>query len=97
VEELTDVYTHQAYPQLNRRVRKQKERERMALTSVDAQTIKYADILDNAIDIIESADDFASKFLFECRALLQHISKGNAELYLRVINKVNEELRVLAI
>jgi (p)ppGpp synthase/HD superfamily hydrolase len=49
--ELTDVYTKEAYPQYNRRVRKDKEHVRGAATSPSAQTIKYADIISNSIDI----------------------------------------------
>lgn len=79
--ELTDVFTKQAYPQLNRRQRKQKEHERLAHTSFEAQTIKYADIIDNSTDVVTQDPDFARTFLHEYQHLLQLITKGDAELY----------------
>jgi (p)ppGpp synthase/HD superfamily hydrolase len=81
VKDLTDVYTYNNYPTLNRRQRKDKEYERLAFVQPDAQTIKYADIIDNCMDIAESGDDFAPKFLQECQQLLKKIRKGNATLY----------------
>jgi (p)ppGpp synthase/HD superfamily hydrolase len=92
VIELTDVYTHQAYPKWNRRVRKDKEFARMAATSADAQTIKYADIIDNAKDIIGSGNDFSQKFLYECRTNLRTMNKGDAGLYEQAVQLVNEYL-----
>jgi (p)ppGpp synthase/HD superfamily hydrolase len=80
VEELTDVYVKADYPRWNRRKRKSKEAERMEQTSADAQTIKYADIMDNAAQIVEQDPDFAKVFLSECRALLKKMAKGNASL-----------------
>src|SRR5687767_3762622 len=81
VKDLTDVYTHSAFPQWNRRVRKTKESERLASSHPDAQTIKYADIIDNSESIAGSGDDFAAKFLHECRSLLKKMKAGNPELY----------------
>lgn len=81
VKDLTDVYTKDAYPKLNRRQRKEKEHNRLANAHPDAQTIKYADIIDNCMDIADSGDDFAPKFLMECRSLLHKMDKGNQELY----------------
>ena len=81
VKDLTDIYTHAAYPDWNRRVRKNKEVDRLSKAHPDAQTIKYADIIDNAESIAGSGDDFASKFLFECRNLLKKMTAGNADLH----------------
>lgn len=80
VEELTDVYVKSNYPHWNRRKRKDKEADRMEQTSGDAQTIKYADIMDNAEHIVEQDPDFAKVFLYECRTLLKKMVKGNASL-----------------
>jgi (p)ppGpp synthase/HD superfamily hydrolase len=79
--ELTDAFTKQAYPQLNRGQRKQKEHERLAHTSFEAQTIKYADIIDNSRDVVTQDPEFARTFLHEYHQLLQLITKGHAELY----------------
>ncbi|MGZ5218578.1 MAG: HD domain-containing protein [Chitinophagaceae bacterium] len=88
VEELTDIYTKENYPHWNRRKRKTKEAERLSKTSSDAQTIKYADIIDNSVDINNAETGFARVFLFECRALLKAMTKGNTILYHRAIETV---------
>jgi guanosine-3',5'-bis(diphosphate) 3'-pyrophosphohydrolase len=89
VEELTDVYIKENYPKWNRRKRKNKEADRFENTSAEAQTIKYADIIDNAPEIAEKDPDFAKRFLPEYRALLKRIPKGNAELYKRAVETVD--------
>lgn len=93
VVELTDVYTKEAYPQWNRRMRKELERERMARISADAQTIKYADIIDNAQEITVQDPQFAPRFLKECKMMLQVMRQGHAGLYHQakelVINSLN--------
>lgn len=68
VAALTDVYTKRAYPQLNRRARKQLEAERLAQTVPDVQTVKLLDIQDNWVGI--RGDAFATVFHEEARALL---------------------------
>lgn len=47
VVELTDVYTKENYPDLNRKKRKQMEAERLAQISEEAKLIKRADLFDN--------------------------------------------------
>lgn len=47
VVELTDVYTKENHPDLNRKKRKQLEAERLAQVSEDAKLIKRADLFDN--------------------------------------------------
>lgn len=93
VQDLTDIYTHAAYPHMNRRWRKEKECDRLAHAHPDAQTIKYADILDNSIGIAESGDDFAAKYLQECKAILKRITKGNAEMYKEAMDAVEAALK----
>ena len=92
VEELTDVYIKSDYPQWNRRKRKNKEAGRLEKTSAEAQTIKYADIIDNAPEIAEKDIDFAKRFLPEYRALLKRITKGDPELYKRAKETVNKSI-----
>jgi len=81
VVELTDVYVHEKFPHLNRRSRKEMERTRMSRTSVDAQTIKYADIIDNCREIVSHDRHFARIFLKECDALLKVMLSGNKALF----------------
>ena len=94
VEELTDVYTHDRYPSWNRRKRKTKEAERIAQTSAEAQTIKYADIIDNGRDILNAEPEFAWKFLHECRQLIRVMPKGQRELYQIARNTVEKQLQI---
>ncbi|TCK80798.1 HD domain-containing protein [Albibacterium bauzanense] len=92
VIELTDVYTKEDYPQLNRKKRKAKETERLEKSSSEAQTIKYADIIDNSIEIANYDTDFAPVFLSECKNTLERIPKGNADLYERAIKVVEDSI-----
>lgn len=95
VIEMTDVYIRSAYPRLNRKERKQKELERIATTSQDAQTIKYADILDNSTEMAAMDEGFAPRYLKECLAILKVADKGDKTLYGRVMKAVREELKQL--
>lgn len=92
VVELTDVYTHEAYPQLNRDKRKAKETERLRKTSPQAQTIKYADIIDNSKEIVPNDRNFAPRYLKECRTLLEALDKGNPALRKEAIQMVRKGL-----
>jgi len=93
VEELTDIYVKSDYPNLNRRTRKNREFERLAQISPDAQTIKYADIIDNLSDIHHDETEFALVYIRESKQLLSQITKGNQFLYGRALEKVDEALR----
>ncbi len=95
VEELTDVYVKKDYPSWNRRKRKTKEAERIKNTSRDAQTIKYADIIDNCPELTDNDPDFAERFLKECRQLLTKMQRGNRELHQRAFKTVNDCLERL--
>jgi (p)ppGpp synthase/HD superfamily hydrolase len=96
VVELTDVYTKTNYPQWNRDTRKAKEASRIEKTCGTSQTIKYADIIDNCLEMAtHSEDEFALKFLKECRAVLKHIPKGNKQLYRRAVITVDSCLQQL--
>lgn len=86
--ELTDVFTKENYPQYNRRARKERENARLAEISPQAQTIKYADIISNSIDISKHDKGFAPKFLQECRAMLRKMDKGDPKLYRRATETV---------
>ncbi|RYZ23323.1 MAG: HD domain-containing protein [Chitinophagaceae bacterium] len=77
---LTDVYTTSAYPKWKRRRRKEAEAERMRDVSPEAQTIKYADIIDNTADITANDPGFAFKYLRECRQLLRVMAGGDPAL-----------------
>jgi (p)ppGpp synthase/HD superfamily hydrolase len=65
VLELTDVFTPEEYPSLNRAARKKLEAERYATISPIAKAIKFADIMDNTHNIMEHLPDFARVYLKE--------------------------------
>ncbi|WP_035456283.1 HD domain-containing protein [Algoriphagus terrigena] len=92
VVELTDVYVKADYPKLNRDQRKGKEAERLAKISPDAQTIKYADIIDNCKEITAHDAHFAPVFLKECRHILMGCKKGNRQLHKAAVETVDQEL-----
>ena len=92
VTELTDIYTKDKYPRLNRQQRKAKEANRLEKVSADAQTIKYGDIIDNAKGIVEHGADFAPVFLKECAELLTKMKKGNKDLYRKAMEVITNEM-----
>jgi (p)ppGpp synthase/HD superfamily hydrolase len=93
VIELTDVYTKHQYPKFNRRKRKTMEADRLEIISEEAQSIKYADIIDNAKEIVEQDPDFALVYLRECRMLIQKMKKGNANLREQAIEVLKKEMK----
>jgi len=93
--ELTDVYTKHQYPKFNRRKRKSMEADRMEIISEEAQTIKYADIIDNANEIVSHDPEFAPVYLKECRMLIQKMKKGNANLREQAIDILKKEMKQL--
>lgn len=97
VTELTDVYVKSAYPKLNRRSRKTKELERIEKTSADSQTIKYSDILDNTLEIVDQDPSFAKVYLFEARQILRKLDKGNSDLRQEALDAVEKGLKKLGI
>ena len=90
VVELTDVYTHELQPRMKRKERRSREAERLATVSADAQTVKYADIIDNTIDLTQNDPDFAPVYIRECQAILDVADKGNADLYDRVLGMLQK-------
>jgi (p)ppGpp synthase/HD superfamily hydrolase len=95
VEELTDVYTKKAFPQWNRRKRKSMESARLKLTSPDSQTVKYADIIDNSLELSGAEPDFKKLFLHECRALLKVLTRGDQKLYKTAVETIETCIRKL--
>ena len=92
VVEMTDVYVKADYPQWNRQTRKEKELARIVTTSPDAQTIKYADILDNTTEIAAKDPNFAPRYLRECLVILTQADKGNPRLRETALHAVREAL-----
>lgn len=89
VVELTDVFIKNDYPKLNRRKRKALETDRLSKTSAEAQTVKYADLIDNAIDIIHHDPQFGRVFVYEAKTLLSAMKNGNDELRQVAMTTIN--------
>ncbi len=88
VNELTDVYVKKDFPKLNRDTRKKMELERLRKISARAQTIKYADIIDNSKEIPQHDPSFAKRYLKECSDILLALDKGLPKLRKEAINQV---------
>lgn len=71
VWELTDVFTHEAYPAFCRATRKKWECDRMRDISPEAKRIKLADIADNTKSIVEHDPKFAIVYLREKANMLE--------------------------
>lgn len=95
VIELTDIYVKKNYPEWNRRKRKNKEADRLSTVSPEAQTIKYADIIDNSGEIATHDPDFALKYLDEASLLLNKMTKGIKQLRERALETVKTEKETL--
>jgi (p)ppGpp synthase/HD superfamily hydrolase len=95
VTELTDIYTKSAWPRMNRRSRKNREINRLSKSSDQAQTIKYADIIDNSKAISSQDPDFGVVYLRECAMMLKGLTNGNPELRQKAIQVVEDELQAL--
>lgn len=80
VADLTDMYTHEAFPHENRAFRKVRETARLSVTSPAVQTIKYADIISNVRDIEKHDPKFAAVFVGERANLLQNMQNGDPVL-----------------
>lgn len=93
VVELTDVYTKESYPKWNRTIRKIRESERLQSISPDAQTVKYADILDNCSEILQYDRGFGKRFLTECKVILDLAQKGDPVLHRRTQTLVDAGLK----
>lgn len=70
VWELTDSFTKENYPDLNREERKKREAARLAGISESALKVKLADLIDNTSDITRNDPGFAKVYLREKEKIL---------------------------
>ena len=73
----------------NRAIRKTKDLEYLRLQSGDVQTIKYADMIDNAKSIVEYDRGFAKTFMKEMKTLLEALTLGSSVLYSEALEIVD--------
>jgi (p)ppGpp synthase/HD superfamily hydrolase len=97
VKELTDKFTTEAYPYLNRQLRKQCEALRLHTISREAQIVKAFDLIDNTSSIIQHDKGFAQKYIPEKRAILIGFKKLPVEIHSQVWNclfEAEEQLEI---
>lgn len=73
VYDLTDQFTTEAYPKLNRKKRKVFEAVRLGKCPKDVQLIKICDMADNTKSIIKDDPGFASLFMLEKAYVLEQM------------------------
>lgn len=83
VKYLTDVYTNEAYPDKNRDTRKIEECIRLGEIPYYAQSIKYADLIDNSESIVSDGKGFAKIYMNEKRHILSVMKNGDFDLYMQ--------------
>lgn len=91
VQGLTHVYTKEAFPDLNRHQRKQREYERMCGQPRAVRQIKLVDRIDN-LGEIDPFDDFTRVYMLESQTLLDAVRGTDAVLEAELV----EVLRRLA-
>lgn len=87
VIEVTNVYTKENYPHLNRVKRKVLEHKRLSTISNNGKSIKLADITDNVNGVISQDIDFGKVYIAEKAHVLTVLRSGNEVLF-RNANKV---------
>ncbi len=95
VTELTDVYISRRFPFLSRHERKTKETERLENASPEAQTVKYAEIIDNCLHIVDQDMDFAGGYIQESKELAEKLAKGNTALRQEALKTIDICMKLL--
>lgn len=97
VEQLTDQFTPEQYPEMNRLTRKAKEAERLGTVGYLAQSIKYADIIDNVLSIARFDEVFGRKYVPEKIDILNQMRGGHIHLLIECCSTIKwamEKLRI---
>jgi len=95
VSDLTDVSKPEDG---NRAIRKEIDRQHTARASVQAKTIKLADLISNTKSICEHDKDFAKVYVKEKELLLEVLTEGDPTLYKQAYDlmlKCKEELGIV--
>jgi guanosine-3',5'-bis(diphosphate) 3'-pyrophosphohydrolase len=95
VEQLTDIYTAEDYPEMGRDERKTNEAIRLGNTSPVIQSIKYADLIDNTDSILKYDLDFSQVYLHEKETLLSKMRVGDFKLFMEAICILNSGLKTI--
>lgn len=97
VNSLTDIFTSENYPELNRKHRKLLEASRLGQTDMRTQLIKLCDIKNNTFSIVQHDPGFAVTYLKEKDQLLALLTKAPKALRDAVITQLKEEAKKLDI
>ncbi len=87
---LTDIFTSEHFPKLNRERRKGLERARLQFIPNEAMDIKLADMISNTRDIIAMDKNFAKVYVKEMIELLPNLRKGKKGLYDRAKKQLDD-------
>lgn len=77
----------------NRAIRKLIDRVHTAHASVDAKTIKLADLIDNSRSIVAHDPDFARVYMAEKALLLEVLREGDATLWHKAKDIIDDYMR----
>jgi len=95
---LSDVYTKEAYPALNRTRRKELEHRRMGEQVAAVQTVKCADIIDNAQGLAQYPDKkFARSYALEKRDLVAQLTRADMNLQALARQTVESAITALSL
>lgn len=97
VVELTDVFVKENYPEWNRKTRKKKEAERLSRIGPLSQSVKYADLIDNSLSIVEHSSSFAKTYLLEKVEILDGMRLGNIHLLIEACALLHKGLKELGL
>jgi (p)ppGpp synthase/HD superfamily hydrolase len=88
--EVTDVFTKDDYPDLNRKARHKLENDRISKISVRGKSIKLADISSNTDGITETTWDFGPTYVREKLHMIHLLKDGNPFLFKDTVRILNE-------
>lgn len=97
VVDLTDIFTKETYPNLNRTERKKLERERLGMVSIRSKNLKVCDLISNTASIVEHDKGFAKTYIKEKIAMLPYLIEGDYTLLTRATQQVVDASRILNI
>lgn len=97
VEDLTDLYIPEKFPDMNRKARKSLEALRLHEVHPDSQTVKYKDMDHNLESIVLHDPGFAKTIIPEFEAILLGMNKGDRTSYKAIVKKVAKAKKQLKI
>lgn len=95
VYELTDQFTPERYPKLNRAKRKEFEAERYSRFSKLAKSVKLADLISNTRSIAAHDAKFARVYLQEKFIALEHLAGGEHSLYVLACGTYLDSIKIV--